>query len=140
MSGSYPWDNNQPSKISICPNGKVVALSHDKSLAFYSVVTGLSAGAVPDVHTEPVTQVLFSAASDLVFTSGDRHVRVFHNVPGLRISIQVSSTVHSPPLTSTHHTQDLTLALQKNLTNSAAKERIEKQIESAEAALKAIEG
>ena len=91
MSGSYPWDNNQPSKISISPDGKVVALSHDKSIAFYSVVTGLSAGAVPDVHTEPVTQVIFSASSDLVFTSGDRHVRVFHNVPGLRISIQVST-------------------------------------------------
>ena len=32
------------------------------------------------------------------------------------------------------------MALKKNLTNSAAKERIEKQIQSAEAALKAIEG
>lgn len=101
MSGSFPWDNNQPSKISISPDGKVVALSHDKSLAFYSVVTGLSAGAVPDVHTEPITQVIFSAGSELVLTSGDRHVRVFHNVPGLRMSIQVSSRV--VVLTSSHH-------------------------------------
>ena len=93
MSGSYPWDNNQPSNISISPDGKVVALSHDKSLAFYSVLTGLSAGTVTDVHTEPVTQVIFSADSDLVFTSGDRHVRVLHNVPGLRIKVQVSSSV-----------------------------------------------
>ena len=93
MSGSYPWDNNQPSNISISPDGKVVALSHDKSLAFYSVLTGLSAGTVTDVHTEPVTQVIFSADSDLVFTCGDRHVRVLHNVPGLRIKVQVSSSV-----------------------------------------------
>jgi WD40 repeat protein len=89
MSGSYPWDSNQPSSITISPDGKVVALSQDKSLAFYSVLTGSSAGTVVDVHTEPVTQVIFSSASDLVFTCGDRHVRVFHNVPGMRSQIQV---------------------------------------------------
>ena len=36
--------------------------------------------------------------------------------------------------------QDLKAALQKNQSNSAAKDRIEKQIKDAEAALLAIEG
>jgi len=123
MSGSYSWDSNLPSNITISPDGKVVALSQDKSLAFYSVLTGSTAGTLTDVHTEQVTQVIFSSGSDLVFTSGDKHVRVFHNVPGMKIQIQ-----------------DLKAALQRNLTNSAAKERIEKQIKTAEDALKNIEG
>ena len=93
MSGPYSWDSNLPSNITISPNGKVVALSQDKSLAFYSVLSGDSAGSLTDVHSEPVSQVIFSSGSDLVFTSGDRHVRVFHNVPGMRIQIQVQCTV-----------------------------------------------
>jgi len=122
-SGSYSWDSSLPSSITISPDGAVVALSQDKNLEFYSVVTGESAGSMTGVHTEPVTQLAFTSDSQLVVTAGDRHVRVFHNVPGIRIKIQ-----------------DLKTALQKNLSNSAAKDRIEKQIKSAEAALIAIEG
>jgi len=93
MNGSYSWDSNLPSNITISPDGKVVALNQDKSLAFYSVLSGDSAGSLTDVHSESVSQVIFSSGSDLVFTSGDRHVRVFHNVPGMRIQIQVQCTV-----------------------------------------------
>jgi len=123
MSGSYPWDNNMPSKITISPDGAVVVLSHDKSLAFYSVLTGADAGTVTGVHTEPVSQTIFSSDSQLVLSAGDKHVKILHNVPGIRIKIQ-----------------ELAAALQKNLSNSAAKDRIEKQIKDAEAALLAIEG
>jgi len=122
VSGSYSWDSNLPSKISLSPDGKVVALSQDKSLAFYSVNSGDCVGSLTDIHTEPITQVIFSSDSQLVFTSGDKHVRVFHNVPGKKIQIE-----------------DLKVALRRNLTNSAAKERIELQISTAEAALKEIQ-
>merc|ERR1712008_483851 len=115
-------DNNMPGKITISPDGAVVVLSHDKSLAFYSVLTG-AAGTVTGVHTEPVSQTIFSADSQLVLTAGDKHVKILRNVPGIRIKIQ-----------------ELAAALQKNQSNSAAKDRIEKQIKAAEAALLAIEG
>ena len=95
MSGSYPWDNNMPSKITISPDGAVVVLSHDKSLAFYSVLTGADAGTVTGVHTEPVSQTIFSSDSQLVLTAGDKHVKVLHNVPGIRIKIQVGQACQS---------------------------------------------
>jgi len=123
MSGSYTWDSSLPSMITISPDGAVVAISQDRNLVFYSVLTGECAGTVAGLHTEPVTQLVFSSDSQLVVTGGDKHVRVLHNVPGNRSKIQ-----------------DLKAALKKNLSNSAAKDRIEKQIKSAEAALKAIEG
>jgi len=123
ISGSYSWDPSHRSNISLSPDGKVVVLFHEKTLAFYSVLTGDCTGTIVDPHTEPLTQVVFSAGSDIVLTSGDKHVRVFHNVPGIKIQIQA-----------------LKVALQKNMTNSAAKERIEKQIKEAEDTLKAIDG
>ena len=99
-----------------------MVLAHDKSLAFYSALTGQCVGTITDAHTEPVTQVVFSASGEQVLTSGDKHVRVFHNVPGIKMQIE-----------------ELQVSLKKNLSNSAAKERIEKQINDAEATLKSIE-
>jgi len=122
ISGSYSWDSNQRSNVTISPDGKVVVLAHDKSLAFYSALTGQCVGTITDAHTEPVTQVVFSASGEQVLTSGDKHVRVFHNVPGIKMQIE-----------------ELQVSLKKNLSNSAAKERIEKQINDAEATLKSIE-
>ena len=49
-------------------------------------------GEITDVHTQPITRVLFDAAGKYVLTTGDKHVRVFHNVPGHRTSIQVNSS------------------------------------------------
>jgi len=122
ISGSYSWDSNQRSNVTISPDGKVVVLAHDKSLAFYSALTGQCVGTISDAHTEPVTQVVFSASGEQVLTSGDKHVRVFHNVPGIKMQIE-----------------ELQVSLKKNLSNTAAKERIEKQINDAEATLKSLE-
>ena len=90
MSGSYTWDSNLPSNITISPDGAVVAISQDRNLVFYSVLTGECSGTVTGLHTEPITQVAFSSDSQLVVTGGDKHVRVLHNVPGNRSKIQVT--------------------------------------------------
>jgi hypothetical protein len=41
------------------------------------------------VHTEPITCLLFENGGKYVLTAGDKHVRVFHNVPGLKTAVQV---------------------------------------------------
>ena len=66
-------------------------------------------------------QVLFSSDSQYLFTAGDKHIRIFHNVPGIQMNIQ-----------------DLKVTLKKNLSNTTAKERIEAQIQLAEKNLKKI--
>lgn len=123
VSGSYSWDSNQPSKISISPDGLVVALAQDKGLAFYSVSTGECAGSISDIHNEPITSLIFDSSSTLLLTAGDKHVRVFHNVPGKIIQIK-----------------ELQEQLKRNLSNSTAKERIEGLIKDAEKDLAAIVG
>merc|ERR1712241_1521031 len=85
VTGSYPWDSNQPSLIALSPDGLVVAIAQDRSIAFFSA------------------------------TTGDKHVRVFHNVPGKLMQIE-----------------DLKIQLKKNMSNSTAKARIEGLIRDAE--------
>jgi len=123
VTGSYSGDSNQPSNVALSPDGKVVAIAQDKSVSLYSVSTGECSGIISDVHTEAITSLVFDSGSNFLITSGDKHIRVFHNVPG-----------------KINQIQDLKQALKKNLSNSAAKERIEMQIKETEEALNHIVG
>ena len=77
-------------------------------------------------------------------------MRVLHNVPGININIQVGSQVslccvcESRSLAGSacamSSVQELRAALRRNATNSAAKERIEQQIQAAELRLTAVSG
>ena len=60
-----------------------------RNLAFYSVSSGECVGQLADIHTEAVTSLVFDSSSAFIITSGDKHVRVFHNVPGKTMQIQV---------------------------------------------------
>jgi len=121
ISGKYVGDNNNRSIIALSPDGRVVAIAHDKSVRFYSVLTGEPEGEIEEAHGEPITSVVFDSNSKYVLTAGDKHIRVFHNVPGLRIAVQ-----------------DLETTLKKQSSNSAAKERIETQIKEAQETLAKI--
>ena len=88
---------------------------------WFSVATGECLGKIEGIHSQALTKVLYSADGQYLFTSGDKHIRIFHNVPGIQINIQ-----------------ELREVLKKNISNSAAKERIQKQIELAEENLKNI--
>jgi len=121
ISGNHDLDSNKPSKVSISPDGKMVTLYQDKTLMMYSVATGECLGKIEGIHSQALTKVLYSADGQYLFTAGDKHIRIFHNVPGIQINIQ-----------------ELREVLKKNISNSAAKERIQKQIELAEENLKNI--
>jgi WD40 repeat protein len=123
ITGNYSGDCNKSSTVALSPDGRVVAIAQDKNLSLYSVSTGECSGTIADMHTETITSLLFDSGSNFIITSGDKHVRVFHNVPGKMIQIQ-----------------DLKEALKRNISNSAAKERIEMQIKEAEESIQQIVG
>jgi len=122
ISGEYHGDNGQRSQIAIAPDGQLVCIAQDKTLRFYSALTGGLEGEIKDVHTEPITRVLFDQAGKFVLTSGDKHVRIFHNVPGLKTTIQA-----------------LQETLKRNISNSSASTRIQAQIKEAEDTLRGAE-
>ncbi|XP_023345836.1 transducin beta-like protein 2 [Eurytemora carolleeae] len=119
-SGVYSFcftpDSSRMATVSKC-----VCIAQDKTIRFYSAFTGELEGEITDVHTQPITRVLFDAAGKYVLTTGDKHVRVFHNVPGHRTSIQA-----------------LKETLKRNMSNASAKTRIEQQITDAENTLNNI--
>jgi len=115
VTGSYPWDSNQPSLIALSPDGLVVAIAQDRNIAFFSATTGECTERISEPHSEPVTSMIFDSSSAFLITAGDKHVRVFHNVPGKLMQIE-----------------DLKIQLKKNMSNSTAKARIEGLIRDAE--------
>ena len=142
MSGDYSkeLDSSKQSQVTISPDGKMVALSQDRQVNLYSVLTGKLLASIEEPHTQSITkvwhyckdamlcqlftllfQVLFSADCQYLFTAGDKHIRIFHNVPGIQNTLL-----------------ELKETLKRNLSNSAAKERIEIQIKAAEENLKQI--
>ena len=58
---------------------------------YLCLAAGECEGEIHDVHTEPITCLLFDNAGRYVLTAGDKHVRVLHNVPGLKTAVQVSN-------------------------------------------------
>jgi len=67
--------------------------------------------------TAPIRCIRFDAASRFILTTGDKYVRVFHNVPGLKVAIA-----------------KLSVKL-REASGQALKERIQLQIKEAQSVL-----
>nr|ACO14657.1 Transducin beta-like 2 protein [Caligus clemensi] len=108
--------------LRLSPNSRSIALAFQKELHFFSGTDLKPLGVIEEVHSDPLTQVYFDAESKYLITSGDKHLRVFHNIPGLRETIR-----------------DLEAKLKE--TNTATKkELLESQIREARSNLKSLTG
>lgn len=72
------------SKIALSPDGRVMAISCDKNVLIYSLDPVKLIKQIDNVHTLPINGLLFDAESKWLITSGDKHIRVFHNVIGFQ--------------------------------------------------------
>ena len=105
------------------PNGKIIAISRNKDIILYSAIPddgGKKLGEISNVHADVITGILFDSESKWLITSGDKHVRVFLNVPGYQLSLQ-----------------DLKEGQRKSKTEGM-KQRIQEQIESIEGILNGL--
>ena len=62
-----------------------MAISNNKDIIFYSGVPedgGKRLDIISNVHTDVITGLVFDAEGKWLISSGDKHVRVFFNVPG----------------------------------------------------------
>lgn len=81
------WDVTTPANIALSPNGEVLVITHGTNLSFYSTVTGLLDKTITDIFNNPITCVTFDAMGEYVLVSGDKHIKIFHNVTGYRETI-----------------------------------------------------
>lgn len=85
-TGTYEVTNIPP-HIAISPNGEVVIVTSYNSLLFYDTATGELDNEIEEIFEGEITECMFDATGRFVFVSGDRHVRVFHNITGYKTEI-----------------------------------------------------
>lgn len=78
-----------PPKVAISPDGRVVAVAASRDVRIFSASAPAEmVGELSSIHAAPVTNLTFDAESKWLITSGDKHLRVFHNVPGHKLALQ----------------------------------------------------
>jgi len=120
ITGKYEQTSGS-AKIALSPNAEVVAIATSNSIAFYSTLTGQLDATIENVFTGDTTSIMFDAMGKYLLVSGDKHIRVFHNVTGYRCEVSTAKE-----------------KLKQHQT-SATKERLEKLICDNEAFLNQLE-
>lgn len=84
------WESSTPANLALSPNGEVLVISHGSSLSFYSTVSGSFDTTIDDIFSGPITCLAFDAAGEYLLAAGDKHIRIFRNIPGYRTTIESS--------------------------------------------------
>jgi len=82
------WTNShQSAQIALAPDLNVVAIGTGSSIYVYSGLNGELLSEMKGVHNAPIQCIRFDPTSRFILTTGDKYVRVFHNIPGFKVSI-----------------------------------------------------
>ncbi|XP_053699037.1 transducin beta-like protein 2 [Sabethes cyaneus] len=120
-SGTYNA-TDAASLIALTPAGEVVAIVVGKSIQLYSTISGELEGIIDNLCSNQISSIQFDATGKYLVVSADRYVRVFHNIPGYRVSLEASRE-----------------KLKQQKITVAMRERIQMQIMENEAFLKKFE-
>jgi len=108
------------SRVALSPDGRIVAISVDKNIKLFAIGGNKWSVEIKDVHASPITGLLFDAEGRWIISSGDKHIRVFHNVIGYQMSLLDFKEAYANAVTSGH------------------KERLTQQVEEVKQRLKSI--
>ncbi|XP_051541139.1 transducin beta-like protein 2 isoform X5 [Myxocyprinus asiaticus] len=117
---TVPCQVSEGSRIALSPDGRVVAISNGCDIAMYNANTGELEKEFHSVHSEEITDLKFDINNRFLVSSGDRAIRVFHNVIGYRAAIQ-----------------DMQIMLKK-ASNEGMRQRLLQQIVDAQTALDTV--
>ncbi|XP_051973730.1 transducin beta-like protein 2 [Xyrauchen texanus] len=117
---TVPCQVSEGSRIALSPDGRVVAISNGCDIAMYNANTGELEKEFHSVHSEEITNLKFDINNRFLVSSGDRAIRVFHNVTGYRAAIQ-----------------DMQIMLKK-ASNEGMRQRLLQQIVDAQTALDTV--
>ncbi|KAI5100112.1 transducin beta-like protein 2 precursor, partial [Silurus meridionalis] len=117
---TVPCKVSEGSRIALSPDARAVAVSNGQDIYMYNTSSGELEEEFHSVHSEDITDLKFDINNRFLVSSGDRAIRVFHNVTGYRAAIADMQT------------------LLKKSTNAGVKQRLQQQITDAQAALDAI--
>lgn len=121
ITGKYQQTSYEP-LIALSPNAEVVVIATAGLLSFYSTLTGRHDYTIDNLYSAGrTTSLLFDALGKYILASGEKYIRVFHNVTGYRCAIETAQ-------------EKL-----KSSQTSATKERLEQLIKTNKAFLSELE-
>lgn len=101
--------------IALSPNAEVVAISVGNNLYLYATANAELDSHIADVYVGHITALMFDSVGKYLLTSGDKHIRVFHNVTGYKCAI-----ASAKEKLKTHQTSATKERLQTIMTDSQA--------------------
>ncbi|XP_032902020.1 transducin beta-like protein 2 isoform X1 [Amblyraja radiata] len=113
-------DVSDSCRIALSPDARVVAISNGFNITMHNTKTGRQEEEFLNVHGEDIVGLAFDINSRFLISSGDRAIRVFHNVVGYRAVIEEME------------------GRLKKATTEAMRERLQQQIDDAKNALDVI--
>ncbi|KAL2094640.1 hypothetical protein ACEWY4_009359 [Coilia grayii] len=117
---TVPCKSSEGSRIALSHDARVVAVSNGCDIAMYNAATGELEEEFHGVHAEEINNLKFDINGRFLVSSGDRAIRVFHNVTGYRAAIQDMQ------------------AMLKKASNEGMKQRLQQQIQDAQSALDTV--
>lgn len=90
------------SKIALSPDGFTMAISCDKDILLYSLNPAKFVTRIENVHSMSIKHLIFDSESKWLLSSGDKHLRVFHNVVGFERSLVELKKTLSEAVTEGH--------------------------------------
>ncbi|KAF0313790.1 Transducin beta-like protein 2 [Amphibalanus amphitrite] len=82
-------ESGPASRVALSPDGCTVAVGARSDVQLFSAETGDMMATLAALHSSPITCMLFDPTSRYLLTTGDKHIRILHNVPGCKVNIQV---------------------------------------------------
>lgn len=114
------YDVSDSCRIALSPDARVVAISNGFNITMHNTKMGRQEEEFLNVHGEDIVGLAFDINSRFLVSSGDRAIRVFHNVVGYRAVIEEME------------------GRLKKATTEAMRERLQQQIDDAKNALDVI--
>lgn len=74
--------------VALSPDAEVVAIANKNKIYWYDASSAELIDVVEHPHSEGVSCILFDKESRWLLTSGDKHIRVFNNVPGYKVRLR----------------------------------------------------
>ncbi|KAF5296510.1 hypothetical protein FQR65_LT01499 [Abscondita terminalis] len=89
ITGKYK-NKSDSAKVALTPNAEVLAIATSNNVSLFSTTTGELHKTIDNVFNGKITSMKFDSAGKFLLVSGDRHIRVFHNVTGYVCEIETA--------------------------------------------------
>ncbi|XP_058811105.1 transducin beta-like protein 2 [Topomyia yanbarensis] len=89
VTGAYDT-TSAAALVALSPPGEIVAISTGKSIHFFSAISGKLEGSIENLCSEQITSIQFDSMGKYLLVCADRYVRVFHNIPGYKVALEIA--------------------------------------------------